>query len=184
MRKKVSTHGSISRKNRSSNTSSIDDPSVQRLMENCSRELNSHYRSLHDRERRAVKKAMTEKRARYCTFVQCLKPIISEEFGMLSEISQVEDVMQKLLRITSTPEILPKLDEEVNVSYRIRKLINQKIQFLIQFLCFTPLKPIDPTKYSCIRMQITYCLKQFEPYFRLLIMYRLMTLKTKTHFHW
>ena len=114
LRKKVSTHGSMSRKDRSSNTSSIADPSIQRLMENCSRELNSHYRGLYDRERKAVKKAMTEKRSRYCTFVQCLKPIISEEFGMLSEISQIEDVMQKLMNITSTPEMLPALDEQVS----------------------------------------------------------------------
>ena len=55
------------------------------------------------------------KRARYCTFVQCLNPIINEEFGMLSEVCQIEDVMHKLMNITSTPGILPKSDEEVSL---------------------------------------------------------------------
>ena len=114
LRKKTTTHGSISRKNdRLNNGSLIADPSVQRLMENCSRDLSHQYRTLHENERKAVKKVMTEKRSRYCTVVQCLNPIINEEFGMLSEVCQIEDVMHKLMNITSTPEILPKSDEEV-----------------------------------------------------------------------
>ena len=115
MCKKMTTHGSISRKERLNNgSSSIADPSVQRLMENCSRDLSHQYRHLHDHERKSVRKVMTEKRARYCTFVQCLNPMINEEFGMLSEVCQIEDVMHKLMNITSTPEILPQLDEEVS----------------------------------------------------------------------
>ena len=118
LKKKTTTHGSISRKNdRLNNGSLIADPSVQRLMENCSRDLSHQYRTLHENERKAVKKVMTEKRARYCTVVQCLNPIINEEFGMLSEVCQIEDVMHKLMNITSTPEILPKSDEEVKFDF-------------------------------------------------------------------
>ena len=102
LKKKTTTHGSISRKNdRLNNGSLIADPSVQRLMENCSRDLSHQYRTLHENERKAVKKVMTEKRARYCTVVQCLNPIINEEFGMLSEVCQIEDVMHKLMNCES-----------------------------------------------------------------------------------
>ena len=114
----MTTHGSISRKNSerlNNGSTTIADPSVQRLMENCSRDLSHQYRNLHENERNSVKKVMTEKRARYCTFVQCLNPIINEEFGMLSEVCQIEDVMHKLMNITSTPGILPKSDEEVSL---------------------------------------------------------------------
>ena len=116
----MTTHGSISRKNSerlNNGSTTIADPSVQRLMENCSRDLSHQYRNLHENERNSVKKVMTEKRARYCTFVQCLNPIINEEFGMLSEVCQIEDVMHKLMNITSTPGILPKSDEEVSLMW-------------------------------------------------------------------
>ena len=136
MQKKISTHGSFSRKDRSGNGSSIADPSIQRLMENCSRDLNNQYRCLHENERKAVRKVMTEKRARYCTFVQCLNPIINEEFGMLNEVCQIEDVMHKLMSITSTPEILPKSDEEVSV-LETTIITTRKIVFMEMCAFFT-----------------------------------------------
>jgi hypothetical protein len=32
---------------------------------------------------------LTEERARYCTFVSCLKPVLDEEISMMSEFQQV-----------------------------------------------------------------------------------------------
>ena len=96
----------MSRKDRTGNSSThqMTDPSVQRLMENCSRDLSNQYQGLRDKERNTVHKAMHENRSRYCMFVQSLKPVIDEEFGMLGEVSQIEEVMKKLMNTTSTPE--------------------------------------------------------------------------------
>ena len=42
-----------------------------------------------------------------------LKPIIDEELGMLSELASIEDVMQKLGRVTTNPDLLPEAAEQV-----------------------------------------------------------------------
>ena len=82
----------------------IADPSVQRLIEQTSRDLNSQYRQLFDHEKKCVRQILTEERLRYCNLVASLKPIIDEELGMLSELASVEDVMQKLGSVTSNPD--------------------------------------------------------------------------------
>ena len=42
---------------------------------------------------------MTAQRARYCTFVACLKPVMDEEMGCFGEVAQLEDVMAKLGKV-------------------------------------------------------------------------------------
>jgi hypothetical protein len=116
-------------------------------MENCSRDLSHQIRSLHEHERKAVKRVMTEKRARYCTVVQCLNPIINEEFGMLSEVCQIEDVMHKLMNITSTPGVLPKSDEEV---YKYR---NVKRHLVSSFYYFGVCKFVNSNFFLFISFQ-------------------------------
>ena len=80
------------------------DPSVQRLIEQSSRDLNSHYKALFDHEKKCLRRILTEERNRYCNLVASLKPIIDEELGMLSELASVEDVMQKLGSVTTNPD--------------------------------------------------------------------------------
>lgn len=87
--------------------SGVNDPSVLRLIEQTSRDLNGHYQQLFDHEKICLRRIMTEERHRYCNLVASLKPIIDEELGMLSELASVEDVMQKLGNVTSnTDEII------------------------------------------------------------------------------
>ena len=50
---------------------------------------------------------ISEDRHRYCNLVASLKPVIDEEMGMLSELASIEDVMQKLGRVTTNPDLLP-----------------------------------------------------------------------------
>ena len=91
----------------------IQDPSVQRLIEHCTKDINQYYRSFHDKEKIAVKKVMTDQRLRYCTFVANFKPVIDEEFGMLGELNQIEEVMYKLARATASPDILPEVNDQL-----------------------------------------------------------------------
>jgi len=83
---------------------SLTDPSVQRLIEQTSRDLNNHYKQLSDHEKKCLRRILTEERHRYCNLVASLKPIIDEELGMLSELASVEDVMQKLGNVTTNPD--------------------------------------------------------------------------------
>ncbi len=74
------------------------DPSVQRLVDGCVKELHLQLRQLEDREKCAVRRVMAEERARYCTVAACVKPIVDEEVAMLAEMQQIEDVMQKMAK--------------------------------------------------------------------------------------
>ena len=42
---------------------------------------------------------MTAQRARYCTFVACLTPVMGEEMGCFEEVAQLEDVIAKLGKV-------------------------------------------------------------------------------------
>ena len=48
-----------------------------------------------------MRRAMTAQRARYCTFVACLTPVMGEEMGCFEEVAQLEDVMAKLGKVRS-----------------------------------------------------------------------------------
>ncbi len=89
------------------------DPSVQRLVDSCMKDLNGQFRCLEQTERAAVRKAMLAQRGRYCTFVACLKPVIDEEVGMFGELQQIEDVMLRLGRATANPNALPDACEQL-----------------------------------------------------------------------
>ena len=80
------------------------DPSVQRLIDQSTRDLNNHYRQLCDHEKKCLRHVIMEERHRYCNLVASLKPIIDEEMGMLSELASVEDIMQKLGSVATNPE--------------------------------------------------------------------------------
>lgn len=80
------------------------DPSLQRLIEQTSKDLNNQYRQLFDHEKKCLRKIIAEERHRYCNLVASLKPIIDEELGMLGELASVEDIMQKLGSVTANPD--------------------------------------------------------------------------------
>ena len=51
---------------------SLTDPSVQRLIEQTSRDLNNHYKQLSDHEKKCLRRILTEERHRYCNLVASL----------------------------------------------------------------------------------------------------------------
>lgn len=82
---------------------SVPDPSVQRLLDTSTKELTVHFKQLQEREKFYLRQGLLEERGRYCTFVNCLRPVIDEEFRMLQELNQVEEVMSKLAKVTIVP---------------------------------------------------------------------------------
>ena len=52
-------------------------------------------------------------RSRYCAFVSCLKPVLIEEGGLVSEFQQLEEVTKKLTKVTDEPGKLPAASEAV-----------------------------------------------------------------------
>ncbi|XP_050424159.1 protein MTSS 2-like isoform X2 [Adelges cooleyi] len=73
---------------------------------------------LEETEKRAVREALVEERSRYCIFVTFLKPVIDEEVAMLTELSHLQEVMDKLESHTSDPYSLPPASEQVLVDYK------------------------------------------------------------------
>ena len=57
---------------------SLMDPSVQRLIEQSSRDLNTQYKQLHGHQKNSLRKIISEERLRYCNIVASLKPIIGK----------------------------------------------------------------------------------------------------------
>ncbi|CAB4061000.1 MTSS1 [Lepeophtheirus salmonis] len=69
-----------------------------------SKELNIQFKNFEKNERHSVKKALTENRNHYSTFVAFLKPVLVEEIAMFTEIYPIEEVLNKLNRKTSQKE--------------------------------------------------------------------------------
>ena len=61
---------------------------------------------------------MTAQRARYCTFVACLKPVMDEEMGCFEEVAQLEDVLGKLGKVWLVRPPFPSLPAVRNVQGR------------------------------------------------------------------
>ena len=77
-----------------------------------------HLKLLEDTEKGAVRRVLTEERARYCTFVSCLKPVLDEEISMMTEFQQLEEINKKLTKHTDDPFKLPAASEQVNPCLR------------------------------------------------------------------
>jgi len=85
------------------------DPKVEQSISDVTKSV----RSLHEVEKSAVRRVLIEERSRYCTFVACLKPVLGEEISMVSELQQLEEVMNKLDKHTEDPFKLPEASEQV-----------------------------------------------------------------------
>lgn len=64
-------------------------------------------------ERRAVRAAMTEERARFCQFYELLEPVVQQEMAVLGELSHLQDATDQLRRLTLNPRDLPPSSEQV-----------------------------------------------------------------------
>lgn len=95
------------------NCSGRSNDSHQRALDSSNNDLVKHLKLLEDTEKSAVRRVLTEERARYCTFVSCLKPVLDEEISMMSEFQQLEEINKKLVKHTDDPFKLPPASEQV-----------------------------------------------------------------------
>ncbi|XP_066525345.1 protein MTSS 1-like isoform X2 [Hoplias malabaricus] len=75
--------------------------------------VSDKYVLLQETERQAVRKALTEERARFCTFISMLRPAIDEEVCMLGEITHLQSISDDLRSLTMDPHKLPPSSEQV-----------------------------------------------------------------------
>ncbi|XP_029468139.1 protein MTSS 2-like [Rhinatrema bivittatum] len=76
-------------------------------------DVTDKYALLEEMEKKAVTRALTEERGRFCTFVSLLRPVLDEEIGMLGEITHLQTILEDLTNMTAEPNILPPTSEQV-----------------------------------------------------------------------
>ncbi|XP_057701252.1 protein MTSS 1 isoform X3 [Corythoichthys intestinalis] len=76
-------------------------------------DVNERYAVLEETEKRAVCRALIEERARYCTFVTMLKPVLDHEINMLGEVTHLQTILEDLTTLTAEPNKLPPASEQV-----------------------------------------------------------------------
>uniref|UniRef100_A0A3Q0SGB2 MTSS I-BAR domain containing 1 n=1 Tax=Amphilophus citrinellus TaxID=61819 RepID=A0A3Q0SGB2_AMPCI len=70
-------------------------------------DVNVRYAVLEETEKRAVCRALIEERARYCSFVSMLKPVLDHEINMLGEVTHLQTILEDLTNLTAEPNKLP-----------------------------------------------------------------------------
>jgi len=76
-------------------------------------DLNSRLALLQETEKQALRSALIEERSRFCLFVACLKPVMSEEMAMMTELSHLEGIITQLDKHTADPFSLPLSTEQM-----------------------------------------------------------------------
>ncbi|XP_070758379.1 protein MTSS 1 [Enoplosus armatus] len=76
-------------------------------------DVNVRYAVLEETEKRAVCRALIEERARYCSFVGMLKPVLDHEINMLGEVTHLQTILEDLTNLTAEPNKLPPASEQV-----------------------------------------------------------------------
>ncbi|XP_070814993.1 protein MTSS 1 isoform X4 [Chaetodon trifascialis] len=76
-------------------------------------DVNVRYAVLEETEKRAVCRALIEERARYCSFVGMLKPVLDHEINMLGEVTHLQTILEDLTNLTAEPNKLPAASEQV-----------------------------------------------------------------------
>uniref|UniRef100_H3CM60 MTSS I-BAR domain containing 1 n=1 Tax=Tetraodon nigroviridis TaxID=99883 RepID=H3CM60_TETNG len=76
-------------------------------------DVNVRYAVLEETEKRAVCRALIEERARYCSFVSMLKPVLDHEINMLGEVTHLQTILEDLINLTAEPNKLPPSSEQV-----------------------------------------------------------------------
>ncbi|KAM4033833.1 protein MTSS 1-like isoform 2-T2 [Anomaloglossus baeobatrachus] len=102
-----------------------DDARMQ--LDSVLQDVNDKYMLLEETEKRAVYRALVEERGRFCMFVSFLKPVLDEEIGMLGEITHLQTILEDLTNLTTEPNKLPPLSEQV-----IHDLKNSDYNFIYQ----------------------------------------------------
>uniref|UniRef100_A0A3B4ZEE3 MTSS1-like protein n=1 Tax=Stegastes partitus TaxID=144197 RepID=A0A3B4ZEE3_9TELE len=76
-------------------------------------DVNVRYAVLEETEKRAVCRALVEERARFCSFVNMLKPVLDHEINMLGEVTHLQTILEDLTNLTAEPNKLPPASEQV-----------------------------------------------------------------------
>lgn len=84
-------------------TKGNEDPDLKKLRDNMVRDLQTRAELFAEQERMAVVEISCQERTHYTTFVACLKPVISEEFAMLSQVDMMSEVIEELNEIIADP---------------------------------------------------------------------------------
>ncbi|XP_043946038.1 protein MTSS 1-like [Protopterus annectens] len=87
--------------------------SVLVQLDSALQDVNEKYLILEETEKKAVYRALTEERGRFCSFVGMLKPVLDEEIGMLGEITHLQTILEDLTTLTADPAKLPPSSEQV-----------------------------------------------------------------------
>ncbi|KAM8914331.1 protein MTSS 1 isoform 4-T4 [Spinachia spinachia] len=86
---------------------------VRGQLDNALQDVNVRYAVLEETEKRAVCRALIEERARYCSFVSMLKPVLDHEINMLGEVTHLQTILEDLTNLTAEPNKLPPSSEQV-----------------------------------------------------------------------
>ncbi|XP_069508322.1 protein MTSS 1-like isoform X2 [Ambystoma mexicanum] len=88
-----------------------DDARMQ--LDSVLQDVTDKYVVLEETEKKAVHRALIEERGRFCIFVSLLRPVLDEEIGMLGEITHLQTLLEDLTNLTSEPNKLPPMSEQV-----------------------------------------------------------------------
>ncbi|XP_049588854.1 protein MTSS 1 isoform X5 [Syngnathus scovelli] len=86
---------------------------VRGQLDSALQDVNVRYAVLEETEKRAVCRALIEERARYCTFVTMLKPVLDHEINVLGEVTHLQPILDDLTSLTAEPNKLPPASEQV-----------------------------------------------------------------------
>uniref|UniRef100_A0A4W4E718 IMD domain-containing protein n=1 Tax=Electrophorus electricus TaxID=8005 RepID=A0A4W4E718_ELEEL len=86
---------------------------LQPQVDSALQDVSDKYVTLQETERQAVRRALIEERARFCTLVSMLRPAVEEEVCMLGEITHLQSISDDLRSLTMDPHKLPPSSEQV-----------------------------------------------------------------------
>nr|XP_020138232.1 MTSS1-like protein isoform X4 [Microcebus murinus] len=86
---------------------------LQPQLDSALQDVNDMYLLLEETEKQAVRRALTEERGRFCTFITFLQPVVNGELTMLGEITHLQGIIDDLVVLTAEPHKLPPASEQV-----------------------------------------------------------------------
>ncbi|KAJ3602008.1 hypothetical protein NHX12_029769, partial [Muraenolepis orangiensis] len=86
---------------------------VRLQLDSALQDVSARYTVLEETEKRAVCRALIEERARYCSFISMLKPVLDHEISMLGEVTHLQSILEDLTHLTADPTMLPPASEQV-----------------------------------------------------------------------
>ncbi|CAL8337562.1 unnamed protein product [Lota lota] len=86
---------------------------VRLQLDSALQDVSVRYSVLEETEKRAVCRALIEERARYCSFISMLKPVLDHEISMLGEVTHLQSILEDLTHLTADPTTLPPASEQV-----------------------------------------------------------------------